>query len=209
VRGLVFGPESQQVTQLGQYFGFFDMENYLRLDHCGMAFRLPGRAAALQATDPHKPARASFFLTDPQLVFDYRDTEGNKRLFAERFAGMGWEIPNLLKGLAEAAEPYFDSLAQVHLSSYSRGRVCLIGDAAWCASPRSGMGTSLAVVGTYVLAHELGATRAGTTRRRSPNISSCSCHMWRGARSSPSTTSSWTTPPRPGSPGSETSDFDS
>ncbi len=50
------------------------------------------------------------------------------------------------------------SLAQVHLSSYSRGRVCLIGDAARCASPRSGMGTSLAVVGAYVLAHELGAT---------------------------------------------------
>jgi 2-polyprenyl-6-methoxyphenol hydroxylase-like FAD-dependent oxidoreductase len=50
------------------------------------------------------------------------------------------------------------SLAQVHLSSYSRGPVCLIGDAAWCASPRSGMGTSLAVVGAYVLAPELGAT---------------------------------------------------
>jgi 2-polyprenyl-6-methoxyphenol hydroxylase-like FAD-dependent oxidoreductase len=36
--------------------------------------------------------------------------------------------------------------------------VCLIGDAAWCASPHSGMGTSLAVVGAYVLAHELRAT---------------------------------------------------
>jgi len=111
----------------------------------------------LQATDPDKPARASFYLTDPQLVFDYRDTENNKRLFAERFAGMGWETPSLLEGLAEAPEVYFDSIAQVHLSSYSRGRVCLIGDAAWCASPRSGMGTSLAVVGAYVLAHELRA----------------------------------------------------
>jgi 2-polyprenyl-6-methoxyphenol hydroxylase-like FAD-dependent oxidoreductase len=72
---------------------------------------------------------------------------------------MGWEVPSLLEGLAEAPEVYFDSIAQVHLSCYSRGRVCLIGDAAWCASPRSGMGTSLAVVGAYVLAHELGAAR--------------------------------------------------
>ena len=157
VRGLVFGPEAQHVTQLGQYFGFFLMENYLRLDHCGMACRIPGRMVALQATDPDKPARPSFWLTDPQLVFDYRDTEANKQLFAERFAGMGWEIPALLDGLAEAPDVYFDSIAQVHLSSYSRGRVCLVGDAAWCASPRSGMGTSLAVVGAYVLAHELGA----------------------------------------------------
>jgi 2-polyprenyl-6-methoxyphenol hydroxylase-like FAD-dependent oxidoreductase len=159
VRGLVFGPEAQYVTQLGQHFGFFDMENHLRLDHLGMACGLPGRMAVLQATDPDKPARASFYLTDPQLVFDYRDNEGNKRLFAARFAGMGWEVPSLLEGLAEAPEVYFDSIAQVHLSCYSRGRVCLIGDAAWCASPRSGMGTSLAVVGAYVLAHELGAAR--------------------------------------------------
>jgi 2-polyprenyl-6-methoxyphenol hydroxylase-like FAD-dependent oxidoreductase len=157
VRSLVFGPDDHYVTQLGQCFGFFDIQNRLRLDHCGMACATSGRTVALQATDPDKPARASFYLTDPQLGFDYRDTERNKRLFAEGFAGMGWEVPNMLDGLAEASEVYFDSIAQVHVESYSHGRVCLIGDAAWCASPRSGMGTSLAVLGAYVLAHELGA----------------------------------------------------
>jgi len=157
VRGLTFGPEERYVTQLGQCFGFFDMENRLRIDHCGMACDVGGRTAALQGIDPDKPARASFYLTDPRLDFDYRDGEGNKRPFAERFAGMGWEVNNLLERLAEAPQVYFDSIAQVHLDSYSRGRICLIGDAAWCASPRSGMGTSLAVVGAYVLAHELAA----------------------------------------------------
>lgn len=154
-RRLVFGPEEQYVTQLGQCFGFFDIENRLRLDHCGMAYIDAGRTAALQGIEPDNPARASFYLTDPHLDFDYRDTDGNKRLFAQRCAGMGWEVPNLLQGLAEASEVYFDSIAQVHLPSYSRGRVCLIGDAAWCATPRSGMGTTLAMVGAYVLAHEL------------------------------------------------------
>jgi 2-polyprenyl-6-methoxyphenol hydroxylase-like FAD-dependent oxidoreductase len=155
VRHLVFGPEEQYVTQLGQVFGFFDIENRQRLDHRGMACTLPGRTAVLQATDPAKRARASFYLTDRGLQFDYRDTEGNKRLFAERFSGMGWQVPTFIDGLAGAREVYFDSIAQVHLDSYARGRVCLIGDAAWCSSPRSGMGTSLAVVGAYVLAHEL------------------------------------------------------
>jgi 2-polyprenyl-6-methoxyphenol hydroxylase-like FAD-dependent oxidoreductase len=70
---------------------------------------------------------------------------------------MGWEVPTLLDGLAEAPEVYFDSIAQVHLDSYARGRVCLTGDAAWCASPRSGMGTTLALVGSHVLAHEMHA----------------------------------------------------
>jgi 2-polyprenyl-6-methoxyphenol hydroxylase-like FAD-dependent oxidoreductase len=154
-RRLVFGPEENYVTQLGQCFGFFDVENRLRLDHCGMAYIDAGRTAAVQGIDPDKPARASFFLSDPRLDFDYRDTEGNKRLFARRYAGMGWEVPHLLEGLAAAPEVYFDSIAQVHLDSYARGRICLTGDAAWCASPRSGMGTTLAVVGAYVLAHEL------------------------------------------------------
>jgi 2-polyprenyl-6-methoxyphenol hydroxylase-like FAD-dependent oxidoreductase len=154
-RRLVFGPEERYVTQLGQCFGFFDIENLLRLDHCGMAYIGAGRTVALQGIDPDKPARASLFLSDPHVAFDYRDTEGNKRLFAERYAGMGWEVPTLLDGLAEAPEVYFDSIAQVHLDSYARGRVCLTGDAAWCASPRSGMGTTLALVGCYVLAHEM------------------------------------------------------
>jgi 2-polyprenyl-6-methoxyphenol hydroxylase-like FAD-dependent oxidoreductase len=154
-RRLVFGPEERYVTQLGQCFGFFDVENRLRLDHCGIAHIDSGRTAALQGIDPDKPARASLYLADPHLEFDYRDTEGNKRLFAQRYAGMGWEVPHLLAGLAEAPEVYFDSIAQVHLDSYARGRICLTGDAAWCASPRSGMGTTLAMVGAYLLAHEL------------------------------------------------------
>ena len=155
MRKLVFGPEQQYVTQLGQCFGFFDIENRLRLDHSGMACIDAGRTAALQAIDSDKPARASLFLTDPTVDFDYRDTEGNKRLFAQRYAGMGWEVPHILDGLATAPEVYFDSIAQVHLDSYARGRVCLTGDAAWCASPRSGMGTTLAMIGSYVLAHEI------------------------------------------------------
>jgi 2-polyprenyl-6-methoxyphenol hydroxylase-like FAD-dependent oxidoreductase len=157
LRRLVFGPEQDYVTQLGQCFGFFDIENRLRLDHSGMAYIDSGRTAALQAIHADKPARASLFLNDPRVAFDYRDTEGNKRLFADRYAGMGWEVPHILEDLAKAPVVYFDSIAQVHMDSYARGRVCLTGDAAWCASPRSGMGTTLALVGTYVLAHEIGS----------------------------------------------------
>ena len=155
LRRLVFGPEEKFVTQLGQCFGFFDVENRLGLDHCGMAYIDSGRTVALQGIEPDQPARASLYLADPDLKFDYRDTEGNKRLFAQRYADLGWEVPHLLDGLAEAPQVYFDSIAQVHLDSYARGRICLTGDAAWCASPRSGMGTTLAIVGAYLLAHEL------------------------------------------------------
>ena len=51
---------------------------------------------------------------------------------------------------------YFDAFAQVHMPTWSSGRVGLVGDAGYCASPLSGMGTSLALVGAYLLAGELG-----------------------------------------------------
>ena len=57
----------------------------------------------------------------------------------------------------EASDFYFDAVSQVHLDRWSRGRVALVGDAAWCPSPMAGVGTSLALVGAYVLAGELAA----------------------------------------------------
>jgi 2-polyprenyl-6-methoxyphenol hydroxylase-like FAD-dependent oxidoreductase len=51
-----------------------------------------------------------------------------------------------------------DSMAQVHLPSWSRSRVVLLGDAAWSPTPLTGLGTSLALVGAYVLAGELAAS---------------------------------------------------
>ncbi|ADG98475.1 FAD dependent oxidoreductase [Segniliparus rotundus DSM 44985] len=156
VRSLVFGPESELVAQLGRIFCLFSVENHLKLDHLSMDYRTPDGRVVLQGDDPDKPARANLWLIEPDVSgFDHRDAQKAKQLFAERFADGGWETPRILEALAAADPVYFDTLAQVRLTEYSKGRVVLLGDAAWCASPRSGMGTSLAIVGAYVLAHEL------------------------------------------------------
>ncbi|RFA09813.1 FAD-binding monooxygenase [Subtercola boreus] len=73
----------------------------------------------------------------------------------EQFRDVGWEAPRLLDALDDASDLYFESIGQVKAPHWSRGRVALAGDAAWCASPVSGMGTSLSIVGAYVLAGEL------------------------------------------------------
>lgn len=41
------------------------------------------------------------------------------------------------------------------MNAWTKGKVALVGDAAYCASPLSGQGTSLALVGAYHLAGEL------------------------------------------------------
>jgi 2-polyprenyl-6-methoxyphenol hydroxylase-like FAD-dependent oxidoreductase len=57
----------------------------------------------------------------------------------------------------EAPDFYFDSMSQIHTDSWSAGRTVLVGDAGYCGSPLSGQGTSMALVGAYVLAGELHA----------------------------------------------------
>ncbi|WP_345480069.1 FAD-dependent monooxygenase [Amnibacterium soli] len=75
-----------------------------------------------------------------------------------RFAGAGWESERILAALDDAGDLYFESIGQVKAPRWSSGRIALTGDAAWCASPVSGMGTSLGLVGAYVLAGELASS---------------------------------------------------
>ncbi|MER7564096.1 hypothetical protein ABTZ93_14140 [Streptomyces sp. NPDC097941] len=74
-----------------------------------------------------------------------------------------WRVRELLAASLAAPDFYFDALSQVHIDSWSTRRVALVGDAAWCASPASGAGAELALVGAHRLAVAL-ATDPGDHR---------------------------------------------
>jgi len=95
------------------------------------------------------------FRSDRPLAYHHRDVAAQRRLLREAFAGMEWHVPDLLDAADNAGNFYFDALAQTKISSLSRGRVVLVGDAAYCASPASGAGALLALTGAYRLAGEL------------------------------------------------------
>lgn len=69
--------------------------------------------------------------------------------------GAGWEADRLAKDIAEDKDIYLGPVSQVRLETWSKGRCCLVGDAAYCPTPFTGMGTTLAVIGAYILAGEL------------------------------------------------------
>jgi len=54
-----------------------------------------------------------------------------------------------------ARDFYFDLVAQVRMQHWTKGRLALLGDAGYSPSPVTGLGTSLSLVGAYVLAGEL------------------------------------------------------
>ncbi|MGC4087230.1 MAG: hypothetical protein QM756_04860 [Polyangiaceae bacterium] len=83
-----------------------------------------------------------------------RAADTQKSAISARFGDLGWRVPEVLDALQVASDLYVDAIATVHVERYSRGRIALLGDAAY-GGTLGGQGTSLAVVGAYVMAHEL------------------------------------------------------
>lgn len=80
-----------------------------------------------------------------------------KSVLCEAFARCGWEWPQIERELARTSDLYFDTVSQVRMDRWTRGRTALVGDAAACVSLMAGEGTGLAIAEAYVLAGELHA----------------------------------------------------
>jgi 2-polyprenyl-6-methoxyphenol hydroxylase-like FAD-dependent oxidoreductase len=158
VRALAFGPEHDYVRPLGGYIAYFTVADPGNLDHWFLMYNEPGGKGVAIRPENGGTAKAMLSFRSPPLDYDRRDVAAQRRILAERFAGVGWITPSLLAAMDTAPDFYFDSFCQVHVERWWRGRVALVGDAGYCASPLSGLGTSLSLVGAYVLAGELAAT---------------------------------------------------
>ena len=155
VRALAFGDESQFIHDLGYYISIFTIPNFKDLDHSGLYYGTLGKKVGIFSARENSEAKASFFFSSPALAYDRRNILEQKSLLRDRFAAEAWEVPRLLKMMDDASDFYFDSVSQIKMEQWSAGRAVLLGDAAYCASPLSGMGTGMAVVGAYILAGEL------------------------------------------------------
>ena len=157
VRALAFGPEEKFLRSLGHYVAIFSVPNMLELDRWETIQAEKGRTLNVYSTRQDVEAKAAFMFKSPELEYGRRDTARQQQLLAEVFAPHGWVAPQLLAALPAAPDFYFDGMSVVEMEHWSTGRIALVGDAAYCASPASGQGTSLALVGAYVLAAELAA----------------------------------------------------
>ncbi len=157
VRRLVFGDEAQFAHELGLHLCVFSVPNYLKLDRMEMQYSELGRVASIWSSRGDSTAKACFGFTASSDKINLRDKDQQQQVVRKTYEGIDWEVPRLLQMMPGASDFYFDAAAQIHMDRWSRGRVVLLGDAAYCASPMSGQGTSLALIGAYVLAGELAA----------------------------------------------------
>lgn len=162
-REFLFGPEEQFHRYLGYCFAIFTMPNTFGLSHELVLWNTPGKAAALYAVGDGDELHAFLNFHRPEPPFGALRSPGAQRdLVAAAFAGAGWEVPGMVSAMRDADDLFFDTAGQIRMPHWSSGRVALVGDAAYAPSFLTGQGSSLALVGAYMLADALAANRDHT-----------------------------------------------
>ncbi|EHR61838.1 FAD-dependent monooxygenase [Saccharomonospora cyanea] len=149
-RHLVFGPEDGFRLDLGHMAGAFLLD---RLPSCveeGTTSTLTdtGRTLAIIALGQGRSAAFFGYRTDRPTA---ELAEGPVTVLPRVYGTMGWAAPDVLDQLPHAPSVYFDTISQMVVDRWSRGRVVLLGDAAWCVTLFAGFGSSLAVAGADLL----------------------------------------------------------
>jgi 2-polyprenyl-6-methoxyphenol hydroxylase-like FAD-dependent oxidoreductase len=158
VRKLVFGGEENFKKFFGVYFAFAKADHIEtgRLGNAGIVYRELGKQAVIY--NFKDGANAILMFRAPKLDWNYRNDEQQKQILKEYFGNnTNWKIPEILDTMLHSDNLYFDEASQIHMPTWTNGRVALVGDAAHAPSFFTGMGTSLALQGAKLLAKELSA----------------------------------------------------
>ncbi|MBB5394800.1 FAD-dependent monooxygenase [Mucilaginibacter sp. AK015] len=153
-RKVWFGPEQDFAHFMGAYFSISIVPALLVKERTMQTFSVPYKSVMLNAYNG-KTDIIFIFLAENEIPYDYRDLTQQRSIINEHFSGDGWRIPELLEEVQRSPGFYFDKFCQIKMPSWSKGRVTLIGDAAYCPSPASGQGGSLAMQGAAAVADAL------------------------------------------------------
>ncbi|PSL29044.1 FAD-dependent monooxygenase [Chitinophaga ginsengisoli] len=151
VRRYWFGPEATFSHFLQTYFSITIVNKLLVPEYTMQMYSEPGKTVMLNAYNGKTDICLAFF-AEQEIPYDYRNEQQQRNIIIERFKGTGWRTAELLAEVQQFGNFYFDKLCQVKMPSWTKGRVALVGDAGYCASPAAGRGGSLAIDGAAALA---------------------------------------------------------
>ncbi|QIW95881.1 hypothetical protein AMS68_001399 [Peltaster fructicola] len=168
LRKLAFSSESIKIVDRNAYCGYWTIPKQAEdTEWWYIYWGLKSRVSSLRP-DPHGTMRVC--LTKMPLDKDEKETwervvRGDKKtqieLVKHHFEGTGWQTQRFLDAIDSSPDFYLQALQQIKMKKWSTGRVVCLGDAAHAATPITGMGTTLAILGAYVLAGELAELQPG------------------------------------------------
>lgn len=155
-RSLRFAEESSYRRPLGLAHAWFtlrEQQGTSTLDGWALSYNEPGRRGL--TARPGHPGEQEIGMTFAAATVP-RERDAQHAVLDEAFAGVGWRAQEFLAAARSAPDFALDTYDQIHMvERWSDGRVVLVGDAAWCASPLSGLGTALGLRGAAELANAL------------------------------------------------------
>jgi 2-polyprenyl-6-methoxyphenol hydroxylase-like FAD-dependent oxidoreductase len=154
-RKLWFNDEATVVKSLDVVLALFTTPNFIELKDWQVMHRDDGVGYVIYPSLDQTEVRVSVGFSAEGVAMARGDVAAQKDMVASKCARLGGTFPRMIEAMKEAPQFYYNELAQIRAPRWSQGRVVLAGDAAHCASPFSGQGTSLALAGALVLAHEL------------------------------------------------------
>ncbi|KAI8655300.1 FAD-binding-3 domain-containing protein [Fusarium keratoplasticum] len=160
-RKAMLGPDAEDPTHyLGAYIAYFTIprQNQNGKEYDARFYLATGKRFIF--TRRNDDSRVQIYMackTDKEWMKDIRkgDMDKERQAFAGMFKGAGWETDEILAEMMVTDDFYCERLGVVQLDAWSEGRVVLVGDAAFCPSASTGMGTTSSMVGAYVLAGEI------------------------------------------------------
>jgi len=153
-RSLMFGDEPN-IEFIGLYTAYLTIPKSDTDDKWARWCNGINSKAILIRPDNVGTTRVSLTFLSPDLGYEKLSVKEQKELLKSKFSNMGWEAPRILKELDQVDELYFDGVGQIKAPRWTNGRFAMVGDAAYCPTLVTGMGTGLAMIGAYVLAGEL------------------------------------------------------
>jgi 2-polyprenyl-6-methoxyphenol hydroxylase-like FAD-dependent oxidoreductase len=151
LRKYCFGEDAEFSHFLQVYFSITIVNKLLIRENVLQLYNEPGKSVMLNAYN-HKTDIVFCYFSAAEIPYDYRDEEQQRKMIQEQFSAVGWRTSELLKEVKRSTTFYFDKLCQIKMPSWTKGRVALVGDAGYCASPAAGKGGSLAIDGAAALA---------------------------------------------------------
>jgi 2-polyprenyl-6-methoxyphenol hydroxylase-like FAD-dependent oxidoreductase len=165
VRRLAFGDEATTTRFLGTYLAVATIPKPSTAESTFVGALGPNRLIGCYSTAAMTDARLVFlYRPSGELRYDRGDRIAQKQLIRAAYAGFGPRVEDWLDELDRTEVFYLEAISQVIMDTWSQSRVTLVGDAGYCPGPAVGGGTSLAVVGAYMLAGELARHRGDLSR---------------------------------------------
>ena len=154
VRRLAFGPAESFERYLGMVVSAFEAEGYRPRDEL-VAMMYAGIGFQVLRVSLRDDVTLFLLTVRHEGSVPTDDRAAQQALLRGKLAHAGWETPAILDLMPRSTTFYFDSVSQIRMPSWTRGRVALVGDAAAAPSFLAGQGSALAMVESYILAAEL------------------------------------------------------